>query len=385
MFKFQILKQSTPPLPKKFGVGVKKSLARRGQITTSHGKIQTPVFMPCATVGAVKGVSAEELQEIGYEIILANTYHLYLRPGEKAINKMGGLHSFMNWKRSILTDSGGYQVFSLGQNFRDYSEEIQKTSLVNVNKDGAWFKSHLDGSKHFFTPEKVIEIQKDLTSDIIMVLDECTEYPATIQRAKDSMEMTHTWAKRSIEYWQRFGNRKQAIFGIIQGSVYNKLREESVKYISSLGFDGIAVGGVSVGEGKANMLKIIRTVGPLLPKDKPHYLMGVGEPEDIIYAVKYGFDMFDCVLPTRLGRHGTVWVTKNWSKFTKIDLRKSKYAQVREPIMAGCGCPACSQGYSRAYIGHLIKNNEMLGMRLASLHNLWILAELIKRIRNGIY
>jgi len=385
MFKFQIIKQS------------KNSLLRRGEIETSHGKIQTPVFMPCATVGAVKGVSAEELQEIGFEIILANTYHLYLRPGEKAIQRMGGLHSFMNWKRSILTDSGGYQVFSLGQNFRDYSEEIQKTSLVNVNKDGAWFKSHLDGSKHFFTPEKVIEIQKDLGSDIIMVLDECTEYPATRKRAQDSMRMTHTWAKRSIEYWQRFGNKKQAIFGIIQGSVYSKLREESVKYISSLSFDGIAVGGVSVGEGKSNMYKVIRAVGPLLPKDKPHYLMGVGEPEDIIFAHKYGFDMFDCVLPTRLGRHGTCWVTKNWTKFNRIDLRKSEYAQDKQPIMKGCGCQACrsdsedperqsrdQSGYSRAYLGHLIKNNEMLGMRLASLHNLWILNELMQKIRKGI-
>ena len=372
MFKFQILKQS------------KKSLARVGEMTTSHGKFQTPVFIPCATVGAVKGVSTEELKAIGHEIILANTYHLYLRPGEKTIQKMGGLHSFMNWDRPILTDSGGYQVFSLGRNFRDYSEEIQKASLVNVKNDGAWFKSHIDGSKHFFSPEKVIEIQKDLGSDIAMVLDECTEYPATIQRAKDSMEITHTWAKRSIEYWQRFGNKKQAIFGIIQGSVYSKLREESVKYISSLDFDGIAVGGVSVGEGKTNMKKIIRTVGPLIPKDKPHYLMGVGEPEDIIYAINYGFDMFDCVLPTRLGRHGTVWVTGNWQKFRKIDLRSSQYHQDKKVIMKDCKCYTCKNGYSRAYIGHLIKNNEMLGMRLASLHNLWILNELIETIRSNI-
>jgi len=361
-----------------------KNLGRVGFIETFHGRVKTPVFMPCATVGAVKGISSEELKSIGYEMILANTYHLYLRPGEKAINKMGGLHCFMNWDRPILTDSGGYQVFSLGRNFRDYSEEIQKASLVNVKNDGAWFKSHLDGSKHFFSPEKVIEIQKDLGSDIIMVLDECTEYPATRKRAQDSMKMTHAWAKRSINYWQRFGSRKQAIFGIIQGSVYNKLRQESIKYISSLGFDGIAVGGVSVGEGKSNMYKVIRAVGPLLPKDKPHYLMGVGEPEDIIFAVKYGFDMFDCVLPTRLGRHGTVWVTKNWAKFNKIDLRKSEYAQDKQPIMKGCECYTCKNGYSRAYIGHLIKNNEMLGMRLASLHNLWLLNKLIETIRSNI-
>ena len=372
MFKFKIQKQSS------------KTSARNGEITTSHGKFKTPVFMPCATVGAVKGISSEELKNIGFEIILSNTYHLFLRPGEKAIHKLGGLHRFMNWDRPMLTDSGGYQVFSLGKNFRDYAGEIRKATLVNVKNDGVWFKSHLDGSKHFFSPEKVIEIQKDLGSDIIMVLDECTEYPATFKRAKDSLGITHLWAKRSIDYWERFGNKKQAIFGIIQGSIYPNLRRESVKYISSLGFDGLAVGGVSVGEGKANMNKIIQTVGPLLPKDQPHYLMGVGEPEDIIFAAKYGFDLFDCVLPTRLGRHGTCWITENWLKFKKIDLRKSKYSQDKKPIMAGCGCPSCQAGYTKAYLGHLIKNNEMLGLRLASLHNLWIMAELIRKIRRSI-
>jgi len=372
MFKFKIQKQS------------KKTLSRAGVIETAHGNFKTPVFMPCATAGAVKGISSEELKNIGFEIILSNTYHLFLRPGEKEIQKLGGLNRFMNWDRPMLTDSGGYQVFSLGKNFRDYAEEIKEAILVNVKNDGVWFKSHIDGSKHFFSPEKVIEIQKDLSSDIVMVLDECTEYPATLKRAKDSMEITHTWAKRSIDYWRRFGNKKQAIFGIVQGSVYPKLRRESVKYISSLGFDGLAVGGVSVGEGKANMKKIIRNVGPILPKDKPHYLMGIGEPEDIIFATKYGFDMFDCVLPTRLGRHGTCWVTKNWSKFNKIDLRKSQFSQDKKTIMESCGCPSCKAGYSKAYINHLFKNNEMLGLRLASLHNLWILAELIRRIRRSI-
>lgn len=350
------------------------SFARMGIIGTPHGQFQTPVFMPCATVGAVKGISSEELKELGYEIILANTYHLYLRPGEKEIKKIAGLHKFMNWSRPILTDSGGYQVFSLGK-------ENDSGSLVQVSPDGVWFKSHLDGSKHFFTPEKVIEIQKDLGSDIMMVLDECTEYPASKKRAKESMTMTHHWAKRSIEFWQRFKNPKQAIFGIIQGSIYKDLREQSVKFISSLPFDGIAVGGVSVGEGKKNMYKVMRWVGPLLPKDKPHYLMGVGEPEDIIEATKWGFDMFDCVLPTRLGRHGTVWVTSNWQKFKKIDLRKTQYRRDKKVIMKVCGCPACSNGYSRAYIGHLVKSNEMLGMRLASLHNLWLINELIQRLR----
>lgn len=372
MFKFKVIKQN------------KKNLARKGIIETAHGKFQTPVFMPCATVGAVKGISAEELKKIGFEIILANTYHLYLRPGEKEIKKNGGLHQFMNWDRVILTDSGGYQVFSLGKNFREYSQEIESASLVNVNVDGAWFKSHIDGSKHFFTPEKVIEIQKDLGSDIIMVLDECTEYPASRERAADSLKMTHIWAERSIEYWQRFKIPKQAIFGIIQGSVYKDLREQSAKYISSLGFDGIAVGGVSVGEGKSHMYEVMRTVEGLLPKEKPHYLMGVGEPEDIIEAVKNGFDMFDCVLPTRLGRHGTVWTTQNWKTFRKIDLRKQQYRHDKKVIMKDCQCPACSCGYSRAYIGHLIRVNEMLGMRLASLHNLHLISELMKKIRENI-
>ncbi len=362
----------------------KNGLARRGRLELTHGTVLTPVFMPCATVGAVKGVSAEELHNLGYEIILANTYHLYLRPGEKEVRKLGGLNHFMNWSKPILTDSGGYQVFSLGKNFRNYSEEIGEASLVNVNDDGAWFKSHLDGSKHFFSPEKVLEIQKDLGSDIVMVLDECTEFPATFERARDSLEMTNAWAKRSIEFWQRFKNPKQAIFGIIQGSTFKNLREIAIDYISSLPFNGLAVGGVSVGEGKANMYRVLRWLGPLLPKDKPHYLMGVGEPEDIIEAVKWGFDMFDCVLPTRLGRHGTVWLTSNWQHFRKIDLRKTQYRQDKKVIMKGCHCPACQAGYSRAYIGHLVKSNEMLGMRLASLHNLWIINELIRKIRQSI-
>lgn len=372
MFKFKIIKKS------------KAGFARRGFIKTSHGTFKTPVFIPCATVGAVKGISREELENIGFEIILSNTYHLFLRPGEKEVQKLGGLNRFMNWDRPILTDSGGYQVFSLGKNFRDYAEEIREATLVNVKNDGVWFKSHIDGSKHFFSPEKVLEIQKDLGSDIAMVLDECTEYPATKERARFSMEMTHCWAKRAIDYWQRFGGKNQALFGIVQGSTYKDLRKESVKFISSLAFDGVAVGGVSVGEGKSNMYKVMEWVSAYLPHDKPHYLMGVGEPEDIIEAVKWGFDMFDCVLPTRLGRHGTVWTTSNWKTFPKIDLRKSKYRSDNKVIMKNCGCEACLRGYSRAYIGHLIKSKEMLGMRLASLHNLWIINELLKKIRKSI-
>lgn len=379
--KFTIKKQS------------KKTLARKGILETAHAKIETPFFMPVGTTGSVKGISMEEIKDLGYNLILGNTYHLYLRPHDELIKKMGGLHQFINWPGAILTDSGGYQVFSLGKNFDDYQtkgEDTSKTnesSLSTVVKKGVWFRSHLDGSKHLFTPEKVIDIQCNLGSDIMMVLDVCTEFPATHERAEDSMKTTHRWAKEAIEYWTKLKvksqklKEKQALFGIIQGSTFEDLREESAKYISSLPFDGIAVGGVSVGEGKEHMYQVMKWVGPLLPKDKPHYLMGIGEPEDIIEAVKWGFDMFDCVLPTRLGRHGTVWTTKNWKEFPKIDLRKIRFKEDKKPIMAKCGCPACAGGYSRAYLSHLIRAKEMLGMRLASLHNLWLLQELMRKIR----
>jgi len=357
-------------------------------MTTSHGKIKTPFFMPCATVGVVKGVSSEELQEIGYEIILANTYHLYLRPGEKAIKKLGGLHRFMNWDKPILTDSGGYQVFSLGKNFKDYAEEIQNAALVNVNKDGVWFKSHLDGSKHFFTPEKVIDIQLRLGSNIIMPLDYCPSAEADKKEIKKAVSITNVWFDRAWGHFNKQTKNMQnrpAIFGIIQGGFYKDLRKKSFDFLSQFEVDGFAVGGVANGgESKLKQRRALEYTAPFLPKNKPCYLMGVGEPEDIIYAIKYGFDMFDCVLPTRLGRHGTVWVTSNWKTFKKIDLRKSQYRQDKKVMMENCRCPACSAGYSRAYIGHLIKSGEMLGMRLASLHNLWIINELIKRIRQSI-
>lgn len=371
VMKFKIKKQS------------KISLARLGELETAHGKIQTPVFMPCGTVGAVRGISPSELNSIGFEIILGNTYHLYLRPGDENIKKMGGLQKFINWHKPILTDSGGYQVFSLGKNYEEYGSK-NKTSLAQVTQRGVWFRSHLDGSKHLFTPEKVIDIQKNLGSDIMMVLDECTEHPATYIRAQKSMQQTHAWAERASNYWQKNGNNSQALFGIVQGSTFKDLREESVKFISSLDFDGIAVGGVSVGEGKENMYKVIEWVAPLLPKDKPHYLMGIGEPEDIIFAVEHGFDMFDCVLPTRLARHGTVWTTTDYKKFTKIDLRKSKFTLDKNPIMKGCQCSTCKSGYSRSYLSHLIREKEMLGMRLLSLHNLYFLQNLVYKLREGI-
>lgn len=352
-----------------------------GEIETTRGKIPTPVFMPCATKGSVKGISAQELENLDFKIILGNTYHLYLRPGEKVIKKYQGLHNFINWKASILTDSGGFQVFSLGVNYQNGQSEAQ---LVKIQQDGVVFCSHLDGKKHKFTPEKVIDIQKNLGSDIMMVLDVCTEYPASYKRTKETMALTHQWAKQARDYWQKSKNPNQSLFGIIQGGTYQDLRKQSAKYITNLDFDGLAVGGVSVGEGKTNMKKVIKWLGPILPQNKPHYLMGVGEPEDIIFAVKYGFDMFDCVLPTRLGRHGTIWHTKDWNKFTKMDLRKSEFRQDKKILMAGCQCPSCSSGYTRAYLAHLIKEKEMLGLRLTSLHNLYLLSELMRRLRKSI-
>jgi len=383
----------------------KKSKARSGIIKTNHGKIKTPVFMPVGTVGAVKTVTPDELKKIGAEIILGNTYHLYLRPGDEFIKKIGGLHKFMNWCRPILTDSGGYQVFSLGKKVEN-SKQVQNLnnqskSLVGITEKGVEFKSHLDGSRHFFTPERVIDIQLNLNSDIIMVLDVCTEYPATKKRAHKTMMLTHKWAKRSIKYWRKLKTQssklkknlknsklanidKKLLFGIVQGSTYKDLRVESVKYITNLGFDGIAVGGVSVGEGKENMQNVIKWVSDYLPKEKPHYLMGVGEPEDLIYAVKYGFDMFDCVLPTRLARHGSVWIKASNCKYQKIDLNKSKFKTDQKPLDKNCLCYTCRKGFSRAYLTHLIKEKEILGLRLLSIHNLYFIINLMKDFRRKI-
>ena len=401
------------------------SFARKGEIETPHGKIKTPVFMPCGTVGAVKGISAEELKEIGFEIILGNTYHLYLRPGEKLIKKHGGIQKFTNWNKPILTDSGGYQLFSLGNNYKMYEKNILRTraplgiksrvrsleyssrltsrtikSLAKATSKGVQFRSIIDGSSHLFTPEKVIDIQLDLGSDIIMPLDYCPNADASKREVEKAVDLTNKWFERAFRHFKKKTKNlknKPAIFAIVQGSFYKDLREKSYKYLSQFPVDGFAIGGVANGgESKLKQQKAIEYTVKLLPDNLPRYLMGVGEPEDIIYAVSCGLDMFDCVLPTRLGRHGTVWVTKNWpldlipkgargkQKFSKIDLRKSQYRQDKNIIMKSCGCPSCRSGYSRAYISHLIREKEMLGMRLASLHNLWILHELITKIRKGI-
>jgi len=358
MFKFQITQKS------------KNSFGRQGKISTNHGVFHTPAFMPCATHGAVKSLSPEELKKMGIEIVLYNTYHMFLRPGDKFIKSAGGLHNFSRWSGPILTDSGGYQVFSLREKF------------VKIKANGVEFASYLDGKKHFFTPERVIDIQLNLGSDIILVLDVCAQYPITHTKAKKAMELTHQWADRSLKYFQKKTKgmkNRQALFGIIQGSVYKDLREQSTKFISALPFDGIAVGGVSVGEGKNNMYKVIRWVAPHLDKTNPHYLLGVGEPEDLKYAIKYGFDMFDCVLPTRLARHGTVY-----SKKGRLDLRRSVYKKDLRVIEKSCQCSACQGGFSRGYLAHLLQDKEILGVRLLTEHNLYFIQNYIKEIADFI-
>ncbi len=338
----------------------KQTGARRGIIHTPHGDIQTPVFMPVGTQATVKSMTPEELKdEVGAQIILSNTYHLYLRPGQDIVKEAGGLHKFMNWDRPILTDSGGFQVFSLGE-------------LRTIKEEGVEFKSHLDGSRHFFSPEKVMEIQEDLGSDIIMAFDECVEYPATYKYTKQSMERTSRWAKRCKE---AHTTENQALFGIIQGGFYEDLRKQSVEDLIALDLPGYAIGGISVGEPKEEFLKMLYYTTPLMPKDKPRYLMGVGTPDYLIEAALAGIDMCDCVLPTRIARNGTALT---WNG--KIVVRNATYERDWRPLDEYCDCYACKH-YTRAYIRHLIKAGEILGVRLLSIHNLKFLTKLMERVR----
>lgn len=355
MFRFKIIKT------------FQDSSARAGKIETSHGSFHVPAFLPCGTVGVVKTLMPEELREIGVEIVLANTYHLYLRPGEKIIKKLGGLHKFMKWKGPILTDSGGFQIFSL-------------SPFVKIREDGIEFKSHLDGSRHFFTPEKVIQIQLDLGSDILMPLDVCLPYPCSRKQAEKSVRLTLKWAKRSKKCIKKCINLKHmhksdtVLFGIVQGSVYDDLREYCAKELIKMDFDGYAIGGLAVGEPKEDMWRIVRHLDKILPKDKPRHLLGVGEPEDLKKAVDLGMDMFDCVLPTRLARHGTLFI-----KNGKLDLRKSKFKDDPQPIDKNCSCYTCQNQFSRAYLHHLMKEGEILGHRLLTIHNLFFIIDLLKR------
>jgi len=339
----------------------KQTGARRGVIHTPHGDIETPVFMPVGTQATVKSMTPEELkEEVKASIILSNTYHLYLRPGSKLIKEAGGLHKFMNWDRAILTDSGGFQVFSLGD-------------LRKISEEGVEFKSHLDGSKHFLTPEKVMEIENDLGSDIMMAFDECVKYPADYEYTKQSMERTTRWAKRCKEAHKN--TDKQGLFGIVQGGFYKDLREQSAKELVEMNFQGYAVGGLSVGEPKEIMCEILEHTTQFLPQDKPRYLMGVGTPDYLIEAVLRGIDMCDCVLPTRIARNGTALTSHG-----KVVVRNATYEKDWNKLDDNCDCYTC-KNYTRAYIRHLIKTNEILGVRLLSIHNLRFLTNLMERVR----
>ncbi len=338
------------------------SNARLGIINTVHGEIFTPAFMPVGTLGTVKAMTPEELIEVGAEIILSNTYHLYLRPGPDIIAGAGGLHRFMNWQRPILTDSGGYQVFSLGK-------------LRKISDEGVFFRSHIDGYEHFFSPEKAIKVQKALGSDIAMAFDECTPYPCSFEEARASVKRTYMWARRCMEIHDC---KDQALFGIVQGSVFQNLREESARGLVKLGFSGYAIGGLSVGEPKSEMYKVLDYTLPLLPFEKPRYLMGIGTPDCILEAVMRGVDMFDCVLPTRIARNGTVLTGRG-----KLVVRNAAYERDYRPLDPHCQCYTC-RNYTRAYIRHLLKSSEILGVRLTTIHNLHFLLSFMKQIRKAI-
>jgi len=342
----------------------KQTGARRGVIHTPHGDIQTPIFMPVGTQATVKSMTPEELKEdVKAQIILSNTYHLYLRPGESIVKQAGGLHEFMRWDRPILTDCGGFQVFSL-------------SDLRKITEEGVEFKSHLDGSKHFFTPEKVMQIEEDLGADIIMSFDECVGYPATYEYTKNSMERTTRWAKRCIAAHKN--TEKQGLFGIVQGGMFKDLREQSAKDLVELDFPGYAVGGLSVGEPKDMMCDLLGFTTQFLPENKPRYLMGVGSPDYLLEAVLRGIDMCDCVLPTRIARNGTATTSKG-----KVVVRNATYEKDFTPLDPNCDCYTC-KNYTRVYIHHLIKTKEILGARLLTLHNLRFLTRLMERVREEI-
>lgn len=350
MFGFHIIKKDP------------ESSARLGLITTPHGEVRTPAFIPVGTIGTVKTLTPEELIDLGAEMILGNTYHLYLRPGHEVIQDLGGLHSFIHWQRPILTDSGGFQIYSL-------------LALRKITEEGVSFRSHIDGSSHFITPEKAIEIQETLGSDIAMVFDECTPHQSSYEYTKGSMELTVRWAERCKKA-KKMG--RQALFGIVQGGIYPDLRRESAKRLIEIGFDGYAIGGLSVGEGKDKMFEMIELIAPLLPEDRPRYLMGVGTPQDIIESVSLGIDLFDCVMPTRNARNGTLFTRSG-----KVMIKNSKYIRDENPIEPGCLCYAC-KNYSRAYLRHLFMAEGLLALRLNTIHNLYFYFKAMEEIRRAI-
>ena len=342
--------------------------ARAGVLETDHGVIETPIYMPVGTQGTVKATEQRELIELGAQIILGNTYHLYLRPGMDVIEQAGGLHRFMNWQKPILTDSGGFQVFSL-------------TALRDIGDNGVTFRSHLDGSPHVFTPESVIEIERQLGSDIMMVFDECTPYPCEFEYARKSNEMTLRWAERcrlATEKQPALYGHSQALFGIIQGSVYPEIREISARALTQLEFDGYAIGGLAVGEPVEEMYKITEFTEQFLPVNKPRYLMGVGTPENILESIERGVDMFDCVIPTRNGRNGMLW-TRNGT----INIRNAQYKTDFTPVDAECDCYTC-RTFTRSYLRHLFVTKEILALQLASIHNLTLFLWITRESRKAI-
>ena len=341
----------------------KNSGARRGIVHTPHGDIQTPVFMPVGTQATVKSMTPEEVKDLGAQIILSNTYHLYLRPGEKIVKEAGGLHKFMNWDKPILTDCGGFQVFSLSE-------------LRTISEDGVEFRSHLDGSRHMFTPEKVMQIEEDLGADIIMSFDECCPYPSTYEYTKNSMERTTRWAVRCKEAHKNV--EQQGLFGIIQGGFYKDLRKQSAEDLIKLDFPGYAIGGISVGEPKDVMYKMVDDTIKWLPEDKPRYLMGVGNPIDLIECAIRGIDMYDCVLPTRVARHGAIMTSRG-----RLNINNEKFKYDFTPLDPECDCYAC-KNYTRAYIRHLHKCDEIFGKTLLSIHNVNFLLKLASDIREAI-
>ena len=337
--------------------------ARRGIISTKHGEIRTPAFMPVGTSATVKAMTVEDINNTGSDIILCNTYHLKLRPTAELIHKMGGLHKFMNWDKPILTDSGGFQVMSL-------------KGLSKVTEEGVLFKSHIDGSKHLLTPENSIDIQYMLDSNITMVFDECTSYPATYEQTKSSMLLSMKWAKRSLEQFKR--REGYGIFAIIQGGMFKDLRKESTEILTNMNFDGYAVGGLAVGEGQEKMLEILDYTTPLMPKDKPRYLMGVGKPDDIIEAVKRGIDMMDCVLPTRSGRNGQAFTS-----IGAINIKNSIYKADDSSLDPDCSCNTC-KNYTKSYLRHLFNAKEILGYMLLTQHNIYFYQNLMNNLREAI-
>ncbi len=365
-----------------FTVEARDGRARAGRIVTPHGEIETPVFMPVGTVATVKAVPQDILEELGAEIILGNTYHLYLRPGHENIRKLGGLHRFMSWNRSMLTDSGGFQVFSLSE-------------LRKISEEGVSFRSHLDGSSHVFTPEKSMEIQIALGADIIMAFDECTEHPADRARAKQSMDLTLRWAGRSQRYVEEHKNEvpwadrlttndhrpttgTQSLFAIVQGGMYPDLRRECAERLVGMNFPGYAVGGLSVGEPRSLTYETVQAVEPHLPQDKPRYLMGVGTPEEIVEYAGMGIDMMDCVLPTRAARHGLLFTSEG-----KVNIKNSRYALDESPLDPNCKCRVCAR-YSRAYLRHLYSSGELLAQVLNTIHNVAFYLDTMKAVRHAI-